>query len=54
MNRIKTVPQNRFKTSTLEQLMYISIEGPTADNIDFDKAADKWGGLHQRGIHWQD
>ena len=54
MNRIKTVPRNRLKTSTLEQLMYISIEGPTADKFDFDKAADKWGGLHQRRIHWQD
>ena len=54
MNRIKTVPRNRLKTSTLEQLMYISIKGPTADKFDFDKAADKWGGLHQRRIHWQD
>ena len=56
MNRIKTVPRNRLKTSTLEQVMYIiSIEGPTTDKFDFVKAADKWGGLqHQRRIHWQD
>ena len=54
MNRIKTVPRNRLKTNTLEQLMFISIEGPSADRFDFGRAADKWGGLHHRRIHWQD
>ena len=54
MNRIKTVPRNRLKTNTLEQLMFISIEGPSADRFDFGRAADMWGGLHHRRIHWQD
>ena len=54
MNRIKTVPQNRLKTNTLEQLMFISIEGPPAHKFDFARAADKWGGLHNRRIHWRD
>ena len=54
MNRIKTVPRNRLKTNTLEQLMFISIEGPSADRFDFGRAADKWGGLHHRRIHWHD
>ena len=54
MNRIKTVPRNRLKTNTLEQLMFISIEGPSPDKFDFGRAADKWGELHHRRIHWQD
>ena len=54
MNRIKTVPRNRLKTNTLEQLMFISIEGPSADRFDFGRAVDKWAGLHHRRIHWQD
>ena len=54
MNRIKTAQRNRLKTNTLEQLMFISIEGTSADRFDFGKAADKWGGLHHRRIHWQD
>ena len=53
MNRIKTVPQNRLKTTTLEQLMFISIEGPSPENFDFARAADKWGNLHNRRIHWR-
>ena len=41
MNRIKTVPRNRPKTYTLEQLMFISIEGPSPDRFDFGSAANK-------------
>ena len=42
MKRIKTVPRNRLKTNTPEQLMFFSIKGPSADRFDFGKAADKW------------
>ena len=41
MNGIKIIPRNRLKTNTLEQLMFISIEGPSADRYDFGRAADK-------------
>lgn len=54
MNRVKTVPRNRLKTNTVVQLMFISVEGPSADRFDFGRAANKWGGLHHRKIHWQD
>ena len=54
MNRIKTTPRNRLKTTTLENLMFISIEGPNdPDKFDFSRAADKWGSMHNRRIHWQ-
>ena len=53
LNRIKTCPRNRLKTRTLEELMFISIEGPTLEQFDFTAAADKWGKLKNRRIHWQ-
>ena len=53
MNRIKSGPRNRLKTSTPEQLLFISIEGPSHENFDFSRAADKWRNLHNRRIHWQ-
>ena len=53
LNRIKTCPRNRLKTRTLEELMFISIEGPTLEQFDFAAAADKWGKLKNRRIHWQ-
>ena len=49
-----TVPRNRLKTNTLDQLMLISIEGPSAHKSDFGRAADNWGGLHNNRIRWQD
>lgn len=53
MNRIKTTPRNRLKTETLEQLMFISIEGPPASKYDFARAANTWGSRGNRRIHWQ-
>ena len=53
MNRIKTSPRNRLKTKTLEQLMFISIEGPALEQFDFSAAAEKWGKKKNRMIHWQ-
>ncbi len=40
MNRIKMDLRNRLKTTTLNSLMRISIEGPLASNFNFDRAAD--------------
>ena len=63
LNRIKTCPRNRLKTRTLEELMFISIEGHTGEGhtgeghtlvqFDFAAAADKWGKLKNWRIHWQ-
>ena len=53
MNRIKTSPRNWLKTKTLEQLMFISIEGPALEQFDFSAAAEKWGKKKNRRIHWQ-
>ena len=53
MNRIKTCPRNRLKTITLEQLMFISIEGPSLEDFDFVQAANHWGRRGNRRIHWQ-
>ena len=50
MNRIKTSPCNRLKAKTLEQLMYISIEGPPPDKFDIARAADDWGKRGNRRI----
>ena len=48
MKRIKTELRNRMKTSTLDQLMQINIEGLTMDSFDFEKAADLWGTMRSR------
>ena len=45
MNRIKTDLRNRLKTSTLDCLMRISIEGPQIGDFNFERAADIWGGM---------
>ena len=52
MKRIKTV--HRLRTNSLEQLIFISINGPSAYRFYFGRAADKWGALHHHRIHWQD
>ena len=50
MKRIKTELRNRMKTSTLDRLMRISIEGPPIDSFDFEKVADLWGGMRNRRL----
>ena len=40
MNRIKTDLRNRLKTSTLDCLMRISIEGPCIAQFNFERAVD--------------
>lgn len=50
MNRIKTDLRNRLKTSTLEKLMFIALEGPERNHFDFAAAADRWAGLRNRRV----
>ena len=50
IKRIKTELRNRMKTSTLDCLMRISIEGPPIESFDFEKAADLWGGMCNRRL----
>ena len=50
MNRIKTDLRNHLKTSSLDCLMRISIEGPPIAQFNFERAADIWGGMHKRRI----
>ena len=45
MKRVKTELRNRLKTSTLDCLMRISIEGPPSSDFNFERAADIWGGM---------
>lgn len=50
MKRIKTDLRNRMKTSTLDCLMRISIEGPELECFDYEKAADLWAGMRNRRL----
>ena len=50
MNRIKTDLRNRLKTSTLDCLMRISIEGPSVQEFDFERAANIWGEMRNRRL----
>ena len=50
MNRIKTELRNCLKTSTLDCLMRISIEGPPLSVFNFERAADIWGGMRNRRL----
>ena len=49
MNHIKTDLRN-LKTSTLDCLMRISTEGPCIAQFNFERAADIWGGMHNRRL----
>ena len=50
MNRIKTDLRGRLKTTTLEKLMFISLEGPDRMDFDYAAATDKWAKLRNRRI----
>lgn len=50
MKRIKTKLRNQMKTSTLDCLMRISIEGPEIGDFNFEKAADFWGRMRNRRL----
>ncbi len=42
MNRIKTDPRNRLKTTTLDMMIRLSSEGPSLETFDYDAAVDVW------------
>ena len=50
MKRIKTKLRNQMKTSTLDCLMQISIEGPEIGDFNFEKAADFWERMRNRRL----
>ena len=39
-----------MKTSTLDCRMQISINGPGIEDLNFEKAADLWGGIRNRRL----
>lgn len=50
MNRIKTNPRNRLKTTTLDMLIRLSSEGPSMDTFDYDSAVSVWAQKSKRRI----
>ncbi|KAI8479756.1 hypothetical protein Bbelb_425040 [Branchiostoma belcheri] len=50
MKRVKTCLRNRLKAVTLNNLLMISIEGPEAEEFDFDSACDKWASMCKRRL----
>ena len=42
MKRIKTALRNRLKTTTLDCLIRVNIEGPSLSEFNFERAADIW------------
>ena len=51
MNRIKTDPKNRLKTTTLDKLIRLSSEGPELDEFNFERAAMLWASKSNRRIN---
>ena len=51
MNRIKTDPRNRLKTTTLDKLIRLSSEGPELDEFNFERAAMLWASKSNRRIN---
>ena len=51
MNRVKTKLRNRMKTSTLDSLIRISMEGPPLPQFNFERAADIWATQRNRRLH---
>ena len=50
MKRVKTPLRNRLKTTTLDWLLRISIEGPDLNDFDFELAVNKWCAIRNRRI----
>ena len=50
MKQVKTKLRNRLKTTTLDCLLRISIEGPELKDFDFELAVDKWSTIRNRRI----
>ena len=50
LKRIKTPLRNRLSNPTALQLMFISIEGPSIANFNFDDACTSWASKRNRRI----
>ena len=50
MKRVKTSLRNRLKTTTLDCLLRISMEGPELEHYNFDQAVTKWSSIRNRRI----
>ena len=50
MKRVKTPLRNRLKTSTLDSLLTISIEGPDLEDFSFDQTLSTWTSIRNRRI----
>ena len=50
MKRIKTAQRNRLKTKTLDNLMRISIEGPSIEDWDPQPTLRRWESMGHRRI----
>ena len=50
MNRVKTKLRNRMKTSTLDSLIRISMEGARISQFNFERSADIWATLRNRRL----
>ena len=49
-NLTKTANRNRMEAETLDSLMTISVEGPSVESYDFNKAVLLWKGKKERRI----
>ena len=50
LKRVKTSLRNRQKTTTLDCLLRISMEGPELEHYNFDHAVTKWSSIRIRRI----
>ena len=50
INQIKTRFRSRMSTQTLQNLLFISIEGPDLQIFDFGRACDSWAAMKKRRI----
>ena len=50
MKRVKILLRNRLKTTTLDWLLRISIEGQALDDFDFEAAIEKWASVRNRRL----
>ncbi|KAI8522072.1 hypothetical protein Bbelb_018260 [Branchiostoma belcheri] len=51
MKRVKTPLRNRLKEETLNNLLMISVEGPPAEEFNFNAACDSWGRMEKRRLN---
>ena len=50
MKQIKSTTRSRLTDETLNNLMMITIEGPSMQGRNFEKIPDKWGNAKARHL----